>query len=464
MNSKKLTLNSLLLFLISLVSHLPFLWAGYGREEDAWAQALNAKLIWENGQYEVSRLPGHPLLELLLASLWPIHHSPFFFNLISTLVTSVAVVIFYRIAAKLDLKNPFELSIGFLFVPTFFIAGTYTIDYNYALVFILASFYAMLNRRFWLAGILLGIATGFRISSLGFVLPFLVMFWSREKTLFPFVKTAFAAGIVSVLSFTPALLRYGSQFLDFHKPPFISWANTLYKISFGVWGVPLLIFLLALSLHLLLKRDKDYRLQTHLIPKNAMWGGVVLIFLLQLFVFLRLPFKSEFFIPFIPFALILVGMFFRGKHIRLLAISAFLSTFFFGFDYVSSTRGAQPSGLAVKFSAGGKTLFFDPLQGPAIIDHQKREVKTKFLAQVADSLEEVQKASVLIAGWYYPELVLKIKDTSSVKLRYYLQEEEIKNFHKRDFKLYYLPEIDQANANVRGHYLADSLAQPLFRP
>jgi len=464
LNSKKLKLNSLLLFLVSLASRLPFLWAGYGREEDAWAQALNAKMIWQNGQYEVSRLPGHPLLELMLASLWPLEHSPFFFNFLSALVSSAAVVFFYRSAYKLGLRNPFELSLAFTFIPAFFIAGTYTIDYNYALLFILASFYALLRRKFWWAGILLGVATGFRISSVGFLLPFLVMFWQREKSLLLFVKATVAAVLVSFLAFLPALTTYGSQFLDFHKPPFISWANTLYKISFGIWGIPMLLVLAAITFYLLFQPEKDYRLQSHQISKKAIWAGVVLIFLLQLFVFLRLPFKSEFFIPFLPFALFIVGIYFKRKQIRLLALSAVLSSFFMGFDYASDYRGAQPGSLAIYFEAGGKSLFFHPLKGPAIIDHQKRKVKSQFADEVTDALTRLNKRSVLIAGWYYPELVLAMPDTSKVKLRYYLDKKEIRSFVQKDFTLYYLPEINQANANVRGHYLADSLAQPLFRP
>lgn len=112
---------------------LPFINAGYGREEDAWAQALNARQIWETGQYEVSRLPGHPLYELLLAGLWPIEHSPWLFNLICVVASSLSVVYFYKICKKLNLLNVLALSIAFSFIPAFFIAGTYTIDYNIGL-------------------------------------------------------------------------------------------------------------------------------------------------------------------------------------------------------------------------------------------------------------------------------------------------------------------------------------------
>lgn len=463
MKSRKLKLNSLLLFLISLISHLPFLWAGYGREEDAWAQALNAKMIWESGLYEVSRLPGHPLYELLLALLWPLNSSYFFFNLLSALASALAVVIFYRSATRLDLKRPFELSVAFAFIPVFFIAGNYTIDYNFALLFILSSFLLHLKRRFWLAGILLGIATGFRISSLGFLLPFLIFFWPRERSLKPLLISGLVALGVALLSFSPAWLIYGWGFLDFHKPPFPSLANILYKMSFGIWGIPLLVYLLIASLYRLVYR-RESRLHEDRIPSRAMWAGVIVIAALQLAVFLRLPFKSEFFIPLLPFLFFLVGAYFSGRQIRGLAFAALASCFLLGFDYASDQRGAKPSAVHWSFTAGGKQVYLDLLQGPALIDRSKRLQKSEFIEDVQQHLKQLKSPSVLIAGWYWPELMLKFSDTGVVKLRYYLTAEEMRRYDRSGRQIFYLPEIDEANAKVRGHYLADSLAQPLFRP
>ena len=68
------------LFAIALACRAPFLWAGYGKEFDAWSNALNARIIAETGIYEVSRLPGHPLQELLLSALWSQSNSYFVFN------------------------------------------------------------------------------------------------------------------------------------------------------------------------------------------------------------------------------------------------------------------------------------------------------------------------------------------------------------------------------------------------
>jgi hypothetical protein len=116
------------LFVISLLLRLSFLGEGYGKEFDAWSNALNAKVIAETGVYEVSRLPGHPIYELILAALWPLNHSYFLFNLLSALISSAAVVLLFAIANELKLKQAFYWSLSFGFIPVFFIAGTYTID------------------------------------------------------------------------------------------------------------------------------------------------------------------------------------------------------------------------------------------------------------------------------------------------------------------------------------------------
>jgi len=49
------------LIIIVILSRIFFLNAGYGSEEDAWGVGLTAKHITATGEYEASRLPGHPL-------------------------------------------------------------------------------------------------------------------------------------------------------------------------------------------------------------------------------------------------------------------------------------------------------------------------------------------------------------------------------------------------------------------
>ncbi len=451
----------LLLFLGNLLVRLPFLFAGFGREEDAWAQALNARIIWETKVYEVSRLPGHPVYELLLAGLWPIDHSYLLFNGISALASSLSVVYFYRICRKLDLPHPLTLSVAFSFIPAFFIAGTYTIDYNLGLLFVLISFLQLLRGRYWLAGLLIGIATGIRISHLGFLLPWAIMAFARHNRLKPIFIMGVSAGLTSLLCFLPPLLTYGMSFLDFHKPPFPGWASVTYKLSFGLWGVPLLFFLVYFVVRNLKKPVSFWMLQDYTLRvPRGFFISLMFIFVMQLAVFMRLPFKSEFLIAFLPFALIYLGALMKGHIARHLAVFSLLSCFLFGFDYKSDFRGSPSSSMALEFKAGGKTIFFDPLQGPAIIDHQKRLVKSEFVGDILNWMRNTHQQAYLLSGWYWPEIVVRQDFESKVETDYYATKDELQLARAKGKEIFYLPEINEANAKINAHYLADSLGKP----
>lgn len=453
-------LNESGLFVLSLLTHLPFINNGYGREEDAWAQALNAKIISETGIYEVSRLPGHPVYELLLAGLWNFNHSYWFFNLLSTLATAMSVVFFYRIAQIFKVQSPLWLAAGFSFVPVFFIAGSYTIDYNFALLFVMGSFYFLLRKKILWSALLIGIAAGFRISSIGFLLPWILMFYNNREDLADVLKLYFVAIIVAVICYLPPYFTYDLGFLDFHKPPYSSLSKIIYKLSFGVWGAGLLIFFLYYKLkHLFVKNKRIYAWSklTDNMPVRRFIPTLIIIVLMQLVIFLRLPFKSEFFIPAIPFIILAFGLVFNTKDTKHMAIASIVSCFLLGFDYNNPYRGAPRSSLALNFEAGGKTIYADPIQGPAVLDHRKRSQKSRLVHKIIEWTEARQYPAYVLAGWYWPEILLKMPAKHPVRFDYYSQEIELEAAQTVGMDIFFLPEINEANAEINQHYLADSL-------
>jgi hypothetical protein len=451
------------LFIGFLAAYLPFLSQGYGKEFDAWSNALNARVISQTGIYEVSRLPGHPLYELLLSALYPLNHSYFFFNLLSALASATAIALLYKIAHHYRLKNALWLALCFGFTPVFFIAATFTIDYNFALCFVLASLLMGLQKKPLLAGLFIALATGFRISSFGFVLPYTLLLaplFSRKD----FVKFYALAALGSALAFLPPLLTYGLSFLDFHKPPFPSLANILYKLSFGIWGVPLLLGLLIFVL-LALKRlvfgsppDVDAAK-----PPRLFWWALLALVAMQLAVFLRLPFKSEFFIPALPFILLAVFIGLKPKEGKWLAYSSLFSLLFFGFDYHQSPRSGQASATAFTFNAGGKTIFLDPLQGPLLLDQSKRKQKAATVQKAIDTLKAQPRKVWLVAGWYWPHLSFKYPN-SIHHFEHYGSQAEVDSALSQGYRIFYLPEMQAQNEIMEGFYLADSIAEPLLVP
>ncbi len=456
---KNLKLHEWALFAIALLARLPFLSAGYGREEDAWAQALNARLIWDSGQYEVSRLPGHPIYELLLAALYSIEHSPLFFNLLSAIVSALSIVVFYKIAQRFLIPSPFLLSLGFGFIPSFFIAGTYTIDYNFGLLFLLLAFWQMLNEKYLLAGIFVGIATGFRISHLGFLLPLVILTYTRQHRFDEIIKMGIAATVISIVAYLPAFFTYGFGFLDFHKPPFPGWASVLYKASIGVWGAFLLLFIVGSTAYLIAKLKHLRHTAITKLPRNY-WLALLLLLAMQLFVFLRLPFKAEFFLVFIPFFVLYLASFYSSKWVLAFSLVSIFSCFFVGFDYQNSSRAGAASPASINFNSNGKTIFMDALQGPVILDHTKRVAKSKLVYNFNQWSQQQKGKAWVIAGWYYPEIEMTQEYGNQVKLDYYSSQAELENAHRAGYSIYYLPEINQANAKINAHYLADSIAKP----
>lgn len=448
-------LNILFLFFLNLLARIPFLFAGYGREEDAWGQALTAKTTWESGIYEVSRLPGHPLYEILLALLWPLNHSYFFFNFLSALVSSLSVVFFYLILKNWNKENAIPLALSFGFIPVFFIAGVYTIDYNFACLFILISLHQLQKNNLVMAGILLGIATGFRISSIAFVLPWL--FLAPGKKDFSFLlKLGLSSVLMALVSFSAPIYTYGLEVLDFHKPPYSSWAKIAFKLSFGIWGLLLFSFLSLGLMKFLLSKSW----------KNKSSGNynfaLIIIIIFQLLVFFRLPFKSEFMIPALAFILVWIGDSFSAKWLRALPYVTILSCFLVGFDYKSDFRGSPPTKASIEFSAGEKEIFIDLLQGPSIIDYKKRLVKMNFVSGVLDWSEKQKQPGYVISGWYWPQIQFRKSGKPNIHFDYYSTKDEILNAKSAGRNIFYLPEINEANSKIEGHYLADSLGTILI--
>jgi hypothetical protein len=82
----------ILLLSLIFVSRLPFIFNGYGSEEDAWGLILVARNIDLTGVYEVSRMPGHPLQELFLSGMW--NWPEWSLNLLTVMASTAGVYFF----------------------------------------------------------------------------------------------------------------------------------------------------------------------------------------------------------------------------------------------------------------------------------------------------------------------------------------------------------------------------------
>jgi hypothetical protein len=198
---------------VFLIARAPFLNYGYGTDPDAWRVAVTGQYLIDYGKYFPSRLPGNPLHELVLAPLVPAGWVAT--NLATALIALVGVYLFARIVAELRLPSPAVLTVGFAFTPLLFINSVATMDYMWTLTWILGAYYATIRRSPLLAGVLIGLAIGFRLQSFIAGVPLVYLMWRRGdwKQIFPF---GFAAAGVTVAAFAPVLVTYGFEFANFY--------------------------------------------------------------------------------------------------------------------------------------------------------------------------------------------------------------------------------------------------------
>ena len=452
--------NSLSLFFLTLVSRIPLINIGYGPEEDAWGHVQNIFEMKEAGHYIMSRLPGHPIYEGLLYALWPIH-SPLVFNLLSAIASGLAVVAFYRIAQHFKIKHPLSVSIAFAFVPIFYLTSTYTIDYTLGLALSLWSYYFIVKRKILWSSILLAIAVGTRITWVLMLVPILATLNGYRFEKFEIKKSfqfLFVFGVLSASVYFPVYDAYGIGFFNTYSLPYPPLAKAIYKGTFGVWGLVAFLFLIAAVVSFIVKFKSHV---AKLKYRHIVWLMPIVLYLL---LFIRLPEKSAFFIPIIPFLLLFIFSLLREKWNKWSAAIAAFSLLFFGINISDPLRGATAKSHDFKKTVSGQEVFFSFERGLLFLEKDKRENKTRVTNRFIHDLNELEKPTVLICGWWYAMIDVTVKDYSwpwpeHVKLHYYLSDEEILEYNESGYELLYLPEQEIINNRKNNSTLTTELGK-----
>src|ERR1044071_1407377 len=112
---KSLSEKTQLLLLITLtaITRLPFIFDGYGVEEDSWGLVVNAFQMKKAGHYIASRFPGHPLQEYVYRIIYD--QPAWVYNIFSLLASVIAVAFFFKALRKIQLDGAFLASLMFCF-------------------------------------------------------------------------------------------------------------------------------------------------------------------------------------------------------------------------------------------------------------------------------------------------------------------------------------------------------------
>lgn len=444
-----------LLFLLTLGTRLPFLSDGYGVEEDSWGLVVNAHEMHNTGHYVASRFPGHPLQEYVYAAMYDA--SPFAWNLLSALFGAVGVVYFFLLLKKLCPAFAWPGALALAFTPVFYIAGTYTVDYTWGLAFALAAFYYLAEGKFLLCGVLVGMAIGCRITSGIFILPFFLLVLDRKNFALSFRKMLLMGApalLIGVLWFVPAYLQYGRSFFDYSDQfPYPSLAKVVYKATIGVFGI---IGLSAVALAVVagIFYWKKRRI-SETIPFSVdriLWSCLLMILLFTLS-YLRLPQKSAYMLPIVPFVILFAALTLSRRWFKLFAGALVFSSLLCSINLTDQLRGAESSAASVKFTVAGQEIFFDPLSGPIFSERSKRLNKMAYCSEVIATTDTMKQKTVVISGWWYNELITehyKHPKNPKVEYRFYIDCKELQDYASRGFTITYLPEQEVYNDQMFG--------------
>lgn len=438
--------------LLIFISRLPFLFEGYGAEEDAWALRLVAERIATTGTYEVSRLPGHPLQELAYSLIW--NAGAPVYNLLTAVISTAGIHSFMLLLQRNRIPSAGMAGLALAFTPIVYIHSTDSMDYMWAVSFVLTAALALSDRRFIVAGLLLGLACGCRITSGAMLIPLSILSYAHAdegRRWMTVIRFALSTLFFSSLVFLPVFLNYGTGFFTFYEHfPIPGWMKNAYKGTVGVWGLPgFLALVVAIAAAIIRPRQNTVAVGSSNGARNLFGLACGITCVLYTVAFIRLPLKSAFMIPVVPFLLAWLAIRLSKPGFRALTFTIVLSCFTFGVNLAEGDRGSAVSPYAWVFKTGGQTVALDPVNGMVIADKSKRSQRIRYAGQILASLSGVKEKAVLITGWWQAHLLVMQREQdqipSPVIIRHYCSKEELTSWKRKGYSVYFLK--DQAVYN-----------------
>lgn len=304
------------LALLFFISRVPFIALGFSAftsstDQDVLAVVNSAYLLRYEHIYTVSRFPGYPFFEifnsLLIGGGWV------FTNIATAMMSFISVILFGKILNIFEIKNRALLLLTFAFIPVIWINSTITMDYMWALMFILLGSYLVFSGRYSMAGVAIGFAIGTRFTSAFMFIPLILWALSEKvskRKILTFGSTALSTALIL---FLPVIYKYGVEFLQgsgflyttpVRKSISVAASSTAIALNnmimelFGIAALVMLIFFVALTLKRKQFHDSENR---HLL--KFCWL-TLLIFILLYFIF---PYKVAYLIPIVPWGLIILN-------------------------------------------------------------------------------------------------------------------------------------------------------------
>lgn len=383
----------LIFTIVFFLSRIPFLNLGFGNDPDAWRIANSAFDLNHFLIYHTSRFPGYPLPEYVNSIF--INYGWLATNSITMILTLISVLVFAKILKELEVENKGLIVITFAFLPILWINSVNTMDYMWAVTFIIISWYFILKKQYLMAGLMMGLAIASRPTSAILLIPFiyLILTESEIKKGLYFLFTSLA---VSIALFSPLIFQYGIGFISFY--PTVVYINTVFNdfiSSFGLLAVLVFIVLLVKS------PKKAYNsIKTDNNVKFALFMVLLIIVL-----FIGSPYDTAYLLPAIPFALYFLSKVGSKRIFNILCIFLILNSF------ISVSLTFETSEIV------GKGIVFSDADDRALLTTTlEKVINTEF------------NNSVIITGEYYP-ILRYLSKNSQKKPQIYMEESDPKNIY-----------------------------------
>ena len=444
--------NLTVLALVFVLSRLPLVNLGFGLDADAWRIANTAFDLRHHTWYHASRFPGYPLPEFVNALI--IEQGWLATNILTMILAFVSVLVFIRILRALNHQHHAMVIITYAFLPLLWINSTNTMDYTWALCFIMCAWLFAIKQHWIMSGLMMGLAVGSRLPTLVIVLPFLYLCYSANRKVMDILRFLITAMITSIVLYVPLFWTYGLEFLHrYQAETGLVRLGYLAIKHFGLLTLVALIVLLFTSFR---------QMRRVFIEKDRHTMFVLFASLTGLTAFLAMPYHIEYLIPIIPFALAFI---FRvGKKWLLLPFT------------VLAMSHACVSIMNIQHIGHGRVRTSLCASGSVIRNITERKQQIAFVQDIMQA--SINDRSVVIIGTWLPVLAYSDGNVSSVSntkrmydanrsgegvqdfqrnvlYRYLLTRRELEDLLEQNYTVYYIEGMREFTITVHGYDLAD---------
>ena len=287
-----------------VASRVWLLGAGYGVDDDAWLTASAADAIASEGRYVPSRLPGFPTVELSLAAAFRFFGPGYVTgNAVAAAVGLAGVLIFVVLAWRLGLPFRHRAALALALQPAFWISSVTTLDSIWSVTLTLAVLERLVAGSTVVAGVLLGIAAGARMTNVVLVVPVIAWLWMTKRRLMPIVSLVAAAGATTLALFAPLLWAHGLGFLKLSSPVRLDYLSGLYWLFLRLFGLPFAVIAAIAVLAYCRRGAARAPLSGARLPESVLLVGSMAALFLQWF---SVPYDPFHLLAWVPLVLLLV--------------------------------------------------------------------------------------------------------------------------------------------------------------